>query len=155
MYADLRKGLLDNYVERGNRSLKTTADGEESINGLKQLDDFFGYGPNSPGLPVRTITTDTGRKFTRQRPAEGVGTAMINRSLACLRRMLRIAHEEGRIQFVPKIRLEKEPPARKGFLELEKFNELVDLLPKHLRPLITLLYYCGVRVGEALQIEWP
>jgi integrase len=31
----------------------------------------------------------------------------------------------------------------------------VNLLPTHLRPLITLLYYCGVRVGEALQIEWP
>ncbi|MGA9155317.1 MAG: site-specific integrase [Candidatus Sulfotelmatobacter sp.] len=154
-YANLRKGLLDNYVERGNRSLKTTADGEESINGLKQLDDFFGYGPNNPGLPVRTITTETGRKFTRQRLAEGVGTAMINRSLACLRRMLRIAQEEGRIHFVPKIRLQKEPPARKGFLEMEKFNQLLRLLPTHLRPLITLLYYCGVRVGEALQIEWP
>jgi integrase len=45
--------------------------------------------------------------------------------------------------------------ARKGFLELETFNELVNLLPTHLRPLITLLYYCGVRVGEALRIEWP
>jgi integrase len=27
-------------------------------------------------------------------------------------------------------------------------------LPLHLRPLITFLYYCGVRLGEALQIEW-
>jgi integrase len=153
-YGDLRKGLLDNYVERGNRSLKTTADGEENINGLKQLDDFFGYGPENPGPPVRTINTETGRKFTRQRLAEGVGTAMVNRSLACLRRMLRIAHEEGRIQFVPKIRLQKEPPARKGFLELKKFEELVRLLPTHLRPLITFLYYCGVRSDEAKQIEW-
>ncbi len=25
----------------------------------------------------------------------------------------------------------------------------------HLRPLVTLLYYCGVRIGEAVQIEWP
>jgi len=27
-------------------------------------------------------------------------------------------------------------------------------LPTHLRPLVTFLYYCGVRVGEAVQIEW-
>ncbi len=27
-------------------------------------------------------------------------------------------------------------------------------LPIHLRPLITFLYFCGVRLGEALQIEW-
>ncbi len=57
---------------------------------------------------------------------------MVNRSLACLRRMLRIAHEDGRIQNVPKIRFLKEPPARRGFLELEKFDELVNLMPTHL-----------------------
>ncbi|MGP0018330.1 MAG: site-specific integrase [Candidatus Sulfotelmatobacter sp.] len=28
-------------------------------------------------------------------------------------------------------------------------------MPTHLRPLITLLYYDGVRLGEALQAEWP
>ncbi len=153
-YADLRAGLLANYVERGNRSLRTSADGEESIGGLKQLDEFFDFDEKNPGPPVSHITTNTSREFARKRQAQGVGTAWINRSLHCLRRMLRIAHEDGRIQNVPKIRMLKEPPARKGFLELEKFDELVNLLPSHLRPLVTFLYYCGVRVGEALQIEW-
>ena len=69
--------------------------------------------------------------------------------------MLRIAHEDGRIQNVPKIRFLKEPAARTGFLGLKKFDELVKLLPTHLCPLVTFLYFCGVRVGEALQIEWP
>jgi integrase len=153
-YADLRAGLLANYIERGNRSLRTTADGEESIGGLKQLDEFFDFDENNPGPSAMHITTNTSREFARKRQAQGVGTAWINRSLHCLRRMLRIAHEDGRIQIVPKIRMLKEPPARKGFLELEKFDELVKLLPSHLRPLITFLYYCGVRIGEALQIEW-
>jgi integrase len=142
-------------MERGNRSLTTNKAGEETINGLKQLDDFFGFGEDNPGPPIMQITTETSREFARKRQEQGAGTAMVNRSLACLRRMLRIAHEDGRIQNVPKIRFLKEPPARKGFLELEKFEELVKLLPTHLRPLINLLYYCGVRVGEALQIEWP
>lgn len=154
-YADLRRGLLDNYVERGNKSLRTTASGEDSIIGLKPLDTFFGYDAAHPGPTVGTINTETSRTFARQRLAEGAGNATINRSLACLRRMLHIAHEDGRIQFVPKIRLLKEPPARNGFLELEKFEELVALLPTHLKPLIVFLYWCGVRVGEALQIEWP
>lgn len=153
-YADLRRGLLANYEEKGNRSLTTTADGEEMIGGLKQLDDFFRFGLDNPGPPVSTITTDTSREFAKKRQTEGVGTAWINRSLACLRRMLKIAHEDGKIQVVPKIRMLKEPPPRRGFLELEKFEELVGLLPTHLRPLITFLYYCGVRLGEALQIEW-
>jgi len=65
-----------------------------------------------------------------------------------------IALEDGKIKFRPKIRLLKAGPARKGFLPLEKFDELLGHLPLNLKPLITLLYYCGVRVGEALQIEW-
>ncbi len=55
---------------------------------------------------------------------------------------------------MPKIRLLKEPPARKGFLDTAKFEELRDALPSYLRPLIVFLYYCGARLGESLQIEW-
>lgn len=156
-YGDLRAGLLASYVERGNRSLVTRADGEDTITGLPQLDAFFKFDPKHPGPSVVHITVDTGRDFVKARQSEEppAGAAVINRSLACLRRMLRIAHEDGKIQTVPVIRLLKEPPARKGFLEAKRFQELVGRLPIHLRPLITLLYYDGVRLGEALQIEWP
>jgi len=65
-----------------------------------------------------------------------------------------IAHEDGKIQSVPKIRLLKEPGARKGFLELRKFDALIGALPSYLRPLITFLYYCDVRKNEALAIDW-
>lgn len=152
-YGDLRKGLIADYIAKGNRSLITDADGEETINGLKQLDEFFGY-PENPGPPVTRITTDVAREFAQKRLGSGVGNAMVNRSLSCLRRMLRIAYEDNKLQFVPKIRLLKEPPARHGFLEQKKFDELVVLLPTHLKPLVTFLYYCGVRVNEARQIDW-
>ena len=154
-YAELRTGLLASYVERGNRSLVTRANGEETIAGLPQLDAFFKFDDKNPGPSVVQITTDEARKFVAARQAEDAGSAVINRSLSLLRRMLKIAHEDRKIQNVPVIRLLKEPPARKGFLERKKFNELRALLPTHLQLLVTFLYYCGVRVGEALQIEWP
>jgi integrase len=154
-YGDLRQALLQNYVERGNKSLQVLADGTETIWGLKALDEYFGYeGPDKPGVPVTQITTDAAREFVRKRQAEGVANGTINGSLACLRRMLNIAHEDGKIQVVPKIRLLKPGPARKGFLPREKFEELLGALPDNLKPLVTFLYYCGVRLGEALQIEW-
>src|SRR2546426_4596056 len=153
-YADLRRALLDNYTERGNKSLQVLADGSETIWGLSALDEFFGFRADNPGVAAVGITTDSGREFVRARQAEGVGSAAINRSLALLRRMLRIAFEDGKIQVVPKIRLLKEPPARKGFLPREQFERLSAALPEELRPLITFLYYCGVRLGEALQITW-
>jgi integrase len=68
--------------------------------------------------------------------------------------MLKLAKREKKIHDVPFIEFLKEPSARKGFLTVEKFDELIALLPTHLRPLVTLLYYDGVRIGEALQIEW-
>jgi integrase len=154
-YADLRAGLLASYVERGNRSLTTRADGEETVVGLSQLDDFFGYdGAVNKGPSVGDITVDTARDFVKKRRVEGAGNAVINRSLACLRRMLKIAHEDRKIQNVPTIRLQKEPPARRGFVDDAKFGELIRVLPSALRPLIVFLYYCGVRLGEALAIEW-
>jgi len=55
----------------------------------------------------------------------------------------------------PIVRLLKEPAARKGFLEREKFEELEAHLATHLRPPVLFLYWCGVRLCEALQIEWP
>jgi hypothetical protein len=39
--------------------------------------------------------------------AEGCANGTVNRSLACLRRMLNIAHEDGKLRTVPKIRMLK------------------------------------------------
>jgi len=153
-YADLRKGLLADYVEQGNKSLLYYADGTERIIGLKQLDDFFGY-PKTEGPRAININSDTRDRFVEQRLASHVGNAAINRSLACLRRMLRLAHQKNKLQSVPHIGLLKEPPARRGFVKLEEFEELLRLFPTHLQPYVTFLYYCGGRGGEAELIEWP
>jgi integrase len=162
-YADLRQALIDSYIALGNKSLKERRDGTENIAGLKALDDFCGFKQEpsdgkivvtDKGVPVTQITTAFAARFARERKAEGVGSAAINRSLAALRRMLNLAKRAKRIHDVPYIEFWKEPSARRGFLEREKFTELIALLPTHLRPLITLRYWTGVRVGEALQVTW-
>jgi integrase len=146
--------LLQNYTERGNRSLQILSNGDETIWGLKALDQFFDYKPKNPGWSVTRITTDSARDFARKRQAEGVENATINNSLKCLRRMLNIAREDGKISTVPIIRMLKPSPPRKGFLLREQFETLLAKLPNRLKPLITFLYYCGVRLGEAKQIQW-
>jgi len=153
-YGHLRQALLDDYTQRGNKSLQTLVSGKETIWGLAALDDFFGYSDKNPGTLISGINIDTIRKFIRKRQEENIGNAAINRSLAMLRRMFNIARIDGRIQVMPVVKLLKEPPARKGFLTREKFELLLGKLAVHLRPLITFLYYCGVRVGEAVQIQW-
>lgn len=150
-YADLRRALLADYTSRGRYEMPV---------GLKQLDEFVGYKPangdvpEATGLPASRLNTDLGQAFTKKRHDEGAGNAMINRSLACLRRMLRLAYEDGKIPAVPKIRFEKEPPARKGFLERSKFEELLGALPPYLRPYVALLYWVGSRKTETRMVDW-
>jgi integrase len=111
--------------------------------------------PENPGLPVTQITTDAARDFARKRLDEGVSNDTVNGSLRLLRRMLILAHEDGKIHVVPKVRLLKNGAARQGFLVREQFEKLIGHLPANLKPLVTFLYYCGVRLGEAKQIVWP
>src|SRR5947207_6509941 len=100
------------------------------------------------------MTSDAAQRFVDKRKAEGTGNAAINRSLAAMRRMFNLAKKSMKIREVPYIEFLKEPDPRKGFVEVEQFNKLFRLLPTHLRPLITFLYDCGTRIGEALQIDW-
>src|ERR1700730_9069574 len=90
-YEDLRAALLQNYEERGNRSLVTLTDGNETIWGLKAVDDFF------KGYPVSKITTDAAREFAQKLTAAGAANGTVNKSLALLRRMLTIAQEDGKL----------------------------------------------------------
>src|SRR5258708_33820511 len=91
-YTDLRAALLQNYVERGNKSLQTMADGSETVWGLKSLDEFFGYKAPKPGepdsgdlgLPMTKITTDTARDFAKERLDEGLSNDTVNGSLRLL-----------------------------------------------------------------------
>jgi integrase len=147
-YEALRAGLLANYNEQGKRSLQSLANGSETIWGLKPLDDFF------KGMSAAQITPESARAFMRKRKAKNLSNDTINGSLRLLLRMLMIAHEDGKIHSVPKIRMLPNSPARKGFLPPESFDKLIAELPANLKPLVTFLYRPGVRLGEAKQIEW-
>jgi integrase len=147
-YENLRDALLDSYRIKGHKSLQTLADGTETIYPLTVLDDFF------KGKKASDIDSDSVKDFIRARQTDGVGNAAINNSLSLLRRMFSLARLEKRLQVTPHVELLKPPPARRGFLKPEDFTRLLAALPVHLRPLITFLYYCGVRIGEARQLQW-
>ena len=58
-------------------------------------------------------------------------SAAVNRPLALLRHLLRLAHEEWEsIDNVPRIRLEKEPQGRLRWLTQEEIRRLLDACAK-------------------------
>lgn len=170
-YADLRALLLSDYRRQGNRSLQTTAEAEETVWGLTYLDEHFGY-PTKP-WPLTKINGRAAADFRDKRRAdvrakvkkagndvnEFTGNAITNRSLALLRRMLQLAHEDDgvtgiNLPTVPVIKKFPEPPARDGFITERQFPILLENVAAKFQSLVQFLFDTGVRIGEAKQIEW-
>jgi integrase len=79
----------------------------------------------------------------------------INRELATLRRMLRLAHEWRFIERVPKIRLLRGERNREFVLNVLQEDLYLSACPHPLADVATLLLDTGLRLGEALSLEWP
>jgi integrase len=149
-YEDIRRILVDDYLS----SEKAVMDGQEIlISGrrglLKPLDDYFG------GMNVANITTDVLRDFSSKRMENGVAGPTVNRNLAMLRRMFKLAERESKVSNIPYFPMQKESEPREGFLERPKFEKLRAEMPEPLRPTLTFCYETGCRTGAMAKVVWP
>lgn len=85
--------------------------------------------------------------------------AAVNRPLALLRHLLRLACDEWEaLPAVPKIRLEKEPQGRLRWLTPEEAGKLLEKCRTQKNPnladLAELALYTGMRQGELLGLTW-
>jgi integrase len=89
---------------------------------------------------------------------EVYSAASINRPLAALRHLLRLAHEEGRVVAVPKIRLEKEPQGRLRWLTEDEISRLLAACTKSKNPelqaAVVIAINTGLRRSELLGLTW-
>jgi integrase len=88
-----------------------------------------------------------------------VAPATVNRELACLRTLLKLAAEEwDALPKVPRIRLEKEPEGRIRWLEADEEARLLAACRTsrnpHLAPVVTLAIETGMRFGEIMGLTW-
>jgi len=149
MYEGLRQILLDDYRDKG----RLVMDGEDPVitgrrGHLRALDDYFA------GVPVSAIGSLI-RKFVNDRKAAGIGGPTINRNLAYLRRMFKLAERQGKVSHVPYFPMQRESEPREGFLERPEFERLRSAMPEHLHPSLTFCYENGCRTGAMRKILWP
>src|SRR5207244_13125789 len=131
-YEDIRRILVDDYLS----SAKAVMDGKEIlISGrrglLKPLDDYFG------GMNVANITTDVLRDFSSKRMENGVAGPTVNRNLAMLRRVFKLAESESKVSNVPYFPMQKESEPREPFLEGTRSETLRAEMREHRRPTCT------------------
>jgi integrase len=116
--------------------------------------------------PLATITASRISEYKAKRLAtksrqtgEPLSAAAVNRPLALLRHVLRLAHEEWEaLPSLPRIRLEREPEGRLRWLTAEEARRLLAACQESKNPdlgdLVELTLFTGLRQSEALGLTW-
>ena len=93
----------------------------------------------------------------RGKPVQGsrIKVSTVNRELACLKHMLRLAADEGIIENAPTIKLDSEKKfARKRVISDEEYQALLDASPRYLQRILIGLYETAMRKSELLNLIW-
>jgi integrase len=99
----------------------------------------------------------------RRKDADGnptpLSAAAINRPLALLRHLLRLAHQEWEVlTIVPRIKLEKEPEGRIRWLESDEEARLLTACAESdnqsLLAIVTIALETGMRYSEIMGLTW-
>jgi integrase len=114
---------------------------------LAQLAPFFA------GRRVVTISPALVTESVARRQSDQAANATVNRELAVLGRMLRLAYEQGKLGRLPVIRKLKESAPREGFFERAQYEAVRRRLGPDLHAAVAIAYRFGWRVQEILGLE--
>jgi integrase len=148
---------VDRYLAAKARK-RTVAEDKRQFAHIKAA--FGAATPLAEITPARISEYKASRLGTKsQRTGRRLTAAAVNRPLALLRHLLRLAHEEWEeLEAVPRIRLEKEPQGRIRWLQLDEERRLLDACrasrTKHLARIVIVAMETGLRRGELLGLTW-
>lgn len=94
------------------------------------------------------------RSVTTSRRKKALTPASVNRELATLRRALRLAHEWKLISRVPRVKLLRGEKCREFVLPHSMEAAYFAALPSPLCDIAVILLETGLRLGEALSLDW-
>jgi integrase len=142
-FESLKAAYLQDYAVRGLRSLETA----EAR--AKHLTGFFGTSRAVDITPTRL------RAYQAARLGEKAEAATINREMAALHRMFRLAVKAGALSTCPLFpaRLEENPP-RQGFFEHGEYRAIREHLPPDYQDVLDFAYYTGWRRREITELTW-
>jgi integrase len=113
---------------------------------------------------LKDITPALVEAYKQKRLAEPSGRtpqhltrpATVNRELACLKTVFNKAVQNQKAERNPiqKVKLLKENNIRDRLLSPEEYARLLSHCPVHLKPIVKLAYYTGMRQGEILNLVW-
>jgi integrase len=118
----------------------------------KKLSRLLEYKPLAQ-CPLDRIDEALVESYVQQRSAQ-VSPASVNRELATLRRLLRVAYEWKLLDRVPRIRLLPGERTRDFVLNHEQEQFYLSAAPPLLHDAALLMLDTGLRLGELCALEW-
>ena len=111
------------------------------------------------GARLSDVSVDRVEEYKEARLAEGVRPATVNRDLAVLRKMLRLAERKRFITRSPFVEVEllEERRQRRGphIVTFDEEDKILAVAPPHIRALAVLILETGMRSNrEALAVKW-
>jgi len=96
------------------------------------------------------------RTYVESRRADGAANGTINRELAIVGRGFKLGAREDPplVHHQPLIPRLEEDNARQGFLDLDRYERLLEELPKSLKALFVCGYHVGARKNELRLTRW-
>ena len=143
-FEELAAGIREDYAINRRRSSRRLEDY------LRHLTGHF------CGMRAPAITTERIRGYIAKRQGERAMNGTINRELACLKRMFRLAYNQTppKVAGVPYIPMLEEHNVRSGFFTQEEYLAVRGALPDYAQVAITVAYHTGMRISEILGLKW-
>lgn len=133
--------------------LRKRADGNRSVDSDQQRGQW--WLDKLGDIPVKKITGMMILATINKKRAESkTSNATANRYIAMMKTILTHCEESKWIEFIPKVRLFKEPPGRTRALETEQIPILLKQLPEHLQDMVTFALSTGLRTSNVTKLQW-
>src|SRR5574341_1069956 len=102
------------------------------------------------------ITSEQLRSYIARRQSEDIANGTINRELAALKRMFRLASQQTPplVSSTPHIPHLQEHNVRQGFFTEEEYKLLRAALPDYVKIPLIIAYWTGMRAGEIVILRW-
>jgi len=131
--------------------------------GMRSEEDLFRNGQHvaetlGEDQPITILAERRSVELIRNRFKDRVSPATVNRKLSALSAMMTSAYDLGLIEGRPSIKMEREPEGRQRFLTGEEETSIFNWLENRHPDLVDVVRFLldtGMRVNEALTLEWP
>jgi integrase len=141
-YEEIQADLRHHYEATGSRHL------DEYTYRVAHLTAFFA------GRRIASLGQPDADAYTAKRQEAGAVGSTIRRELGTLRRMLRLAYENGKLLRLPILHLPKDGAPREGFFERDRFEAVCRRLAPDLQAALTVSHTFGWRMqSEVLTLE--